>query len=71
VLRPGDAGRAIALFTSGANVIAVTAPIVTGYLVAWWGFTAAFVLAGVMLVLGACILLGLTRGGIGSAAKSA
>jgi len=36
VQRPGDAGRAIALFTSGANVIAVTAPIVTGYLVSWW-----------------------------------
>jgi ACS family glucarate transporter-like MFS transporter len=68
VQRPGDAGRAIALFTSGANVIAVTAPIATGYLVSWWGFTGAFVLAGVMLVLGACILLGLTRGGIGTAA---
>ena len=68
VQRPGDAGRAIALFTSGANVIAVTAPIVTGYLVSWWGFTGAFVLAGIMLVLGACILLGLTRGGIGAAA---
>lgn len=71
VLRPGDAGRAIALFTSGANVIAITAPIATGYLVSWWGFTGAFVLAGIMLVLGACILLGLTRGGIGTAAPSA
>jgi len=69
VAHPGDAGRAIALFTSGANVIAITAPIVTGYLVAWWGFTAAFLLAGAMLVLGAVLLLSLTRGGIGSEAR--
>ncbi len=72
VLRPGDASRAITVFTAGANVIGVTAPIVTGYIVgSSQSFNAAFLLVGVVLVIGAAILLGLTRGGIGSAALQA
>jgi ACS family glucarate transporter-like MFS transporter len=70
VQRPGDAARAIATMTSGSNVIGVTAPIVTGYIVgSSASFNNAFLLVGVVLVLGACLLLGLTRGGIGSAAR--
>jgi ACS family glucarate transporter-like MFS transporter len=70
VQNPADAGRAIATMTSGSNVIGVTAPIVTGYIVgSSASFNNAFLLVGVVLVLGACILLTLTRGGIGAAAR--
>jgi ACS family D-galactonate transporter-like MFS transporter len=69
VLQPGDSGKAIALFTSGANVIGVLAPIVTGYLVgASSRFDTAFLLTGAVLALGAVILMVVVRGGIGSAA---
>jgi ACS family glucarate transporter-like MFS transporter len=67
VRAPGDAGRAIALFTSGSNVIGVSAPIVTGYIVSSsQAFDAAFALTGAVLVLGAIILLVFARGGIGT-----
>jgi hypothetical protein len=33
VRNSGNASKALALFTSGANVVGVTAPIVTGYIV--------------------------------------
>ncbi len=63
---PSDSGKAIGLFTSGANVVGVFAPIVTGYLVGGsHGFNSAFVLTGAMLVLGAIILLTVVRGDIG------
>jgi len=72
VLQPGDSGKAIALFTSGANVIGVLAPIVTGYLVgASSRFDTAFLLTGAVLALGAVILMVVVRGGIGSAAEPA
>jgi MFS family permease len=67
VLHPADSGKAIAIFTCGANVIAVLAPIVTGYLVSASGrFDAAFVLTGIVLAAGAVILLTLANGPIGS-----
>jgi MFS family permease len=68
VRRPGDAGKAIALFTAGSNVIGITAPIVTGYLVgASKAFNAAFLVTGGILVIGAVILICFARGGIGRA----
>jgi MFS family permease len=67
VREPSASGKAIALFTSGANVIGVLAPIVTGYIVSSSSrFDAAFVLTGAVLALGAVILLVVVRGGIGS-----
>ncbi|HXX37540.1 MAG TPA: hypothetical protein VEP50_05200 [bacterium] len=54
----------------GSNLIGVMAPIVTGYIVgSSKSFDAAFVLTGVILLVGVVILLGLTRGGIGEAAE--
>jgi dipeptide/tripeptide permease len=69
VVRPADSGKAIALFTSGANVIGVMAPIVTGYLVSASNrFETAFMVTGAVLALGAVILLFGVRGKIGPAA---
>ena len=68
VVRPADSGKAIALFTSGANVIGVMAPIVTGYLVSASNrFETAFMVTGAVLALGAVILLFGVRGKIGPA----
>ena len=68
VRNPGNASKANAMFTSGANVVGVTAPIVTGYIVSSSkAFDAAFAFTGAMLVLGAIILLVFVRGGIGEA----
>ena len=51
---------------SGANVVGVFAPIVTGYLVGGThSFNGAFLLTGAVLVLGAIILLVVVRGDIG------
>ena len=67
----GNASKALALFTSGANVVGVTAPIVTGYIVSSSkAFDAAFMFTGAMLVLGAIILLVFVRGGIGETESS-
>jgi ACS family glucarate transporter-like MFS transporter len=69
VVHPGDSGKAIGLFTSGANVIGITAPIVTGYIVSSSSsFNAAFVLTGVVLAIGAAILFVVVRGEIGTRA---
>jgi hypothetical protein len=63
-----NASKALALFTSGANVVGVTAPIVTGYIVSSQkAFDTAFGFTGAMLVLGAIILFLFVRGGIGEA----
>jgi ACS family glucarate transporter-like MFS transporter len=72
VRNSGNASKALALFTSGANVVGVTAPIVTGYIVSSSkAFDAAFMFTGAMLVLGAIILLVFVRGGIGETGSSA
>ena len=69
VRNPGNASKANAMFTSGANVVGVTAPIVTGYIVSSSkAFDAAFGFTGGMLVLGAIILMAFVRGGIGDTA---
>ncbi|MFI4999309.1 MAG: MFS transporter [Reyranellales bacterium] len=71
VRRPEDAGTAVALFTLGANLVGVVSPIVTGYVVAATGnFNMAFVLTGIMLLLGVTVLLGMIKGGIGTAEPS-
>ncbi len=71
VRRPEDAGTAVALFTLGANLVGFVSPIVTGYVVAATGnFNMAFVLTGVMLLLGVAVLLGVIKGGIGTAEPS-
>ena len=71
VVRPADAGTAVALFTLGANLVGFVSPIVTGYVVQATGsFNMAFVLTGLMLLLGVAILLGLIKGGIGKADPS-
>jgi MFS family permease len=63
---PADAGRAFAFLVLGGNVFGLLAPIVTGYLVAATGsFVSAFVLAGVLALVGAVLSFGLTRSPIG------
>jgi ACS family D-galactonate transporter-like MFS transporter len=71
VVRPAYAGTAVALFTLGANLVGVVSPIVTGYVVQATGnFNMAFVLTGIMLLAGVVILLGMIKGGIGTAEPS-
>ena len=56
----GDAGRATGLLILGGNIFGILAPIVTGYVVQSTGnYDYAFVVAGVLLVVGAlsCLLL--------------
>jgi ACS family glucarate transporter-like MFS transporter len=63
---PADAGRAFAFLVLGGNVFGLLAPIVTGYLVAATGsFVSAFVLAGVLALVGAALSFALTRFPIG------
>jgi MFS family permease len=58
---PPDAGRAFAFLVLGGNVFGLLAPIVTGYIVEATGsFASAFVLAGVLALLGAVLSLVLT-----------
>lgn len=65
---PADAGRAFAFLVLGGNVFGLLAPIVTGYLVAATGsFVSAFVLAGLLALIGAALSFGLTRFPIGQA----
>jgi MFS family permease len=63
---PADAGRAFAFLVLGGNVFGLLAPIITGYLVQATGsFASAFVLAGVLALLGAAISLTFTRHTLG------
>ncbi len=65
---PADAGRAFAFLVLGGNIFGLLAPIVTGYIVQATGsFASAFVLAGVLALLGAVISLVLTRHTLGEA----
>ena len=58
----------MALFTLVANLVGFGSPIVTGYVVQATGnFNMAFVLTGMMLAAGVAILLGMIKGGIGTA----
>jgi ACS family glucarate transporter-like MFS transporter len=63
---PADAGRAFAFLVLGGNSFGLLAPIVTGYLVEATGnFNSAFVLAGVLALIGATVTLLLARTPIG------
>lgn len=63
---PPDAGRAFAFQVLGGNVFGLLAPIVTGYIVEATGsFTPAFLLAGILALLGAVASLQLTRHTLG------
>jgi ACS family glucarate transporter-like MFS transporter len=60
-------GSAIGWIQFGGNLFGLAAPIATGYIVAATGsFTSAFLLAGVLLVLGAVFTLTMTRRPIGA-----
>jgi MFS family permease len=57
-----DSGRAFAFMVLGGNVFGLLAPIVTGYIVETTGsFSSAFVLAGVLSLVGAGVSYSLTR----------
>ncbi|HTI81666.1 MAG TPA: MFS transporter [Acetobacteraceae bacterium] len=57
-----DAGRAFAFMVLGGNVFGLLAPIVTGYIVQITGsFSSAFILAGVLSLIGAVVSFTLTR----------
>jgi ACS family glucarate transporter-like MFS transporter len=59
---PANTGRANGLLVTGGNLFGVLAPIATGYVVAKTGsYDAAFVIAGVLLVVGATACLTMTR----------
>ncbi len=63
---PGDAGRAFAFLVLGGNTFGLLAPIVTGYVVAATGsFNSAFVVAGLLALIGAVAALALARGTLG------
>ncbi len=61
-----DAGRAFAFMVLGGNTFGLLAPIVTGYIVQATGsFSSAFVLAGVLSLIGAVASFTLTRHTLG------
>jgi MFS family permease len=61
-----DSGRAFAFMVLGGNVFGLLAPIVTGYIVEVTGsFSSAFVLAGVLSLIGAAVSFTLTRHTLG------
>jgi MFS family permease len=67
-----DSGRAFAFMVLGGNVFGLLAPIVTGYIVQATGsFSAAFILAGALSLIGALVSLTLTRHTLGEQTPSA
>ena len=61
-------GTAVGWVQLGGNIFGLAAPIATGYIVAaTHSFTSAFIVAGVLLVLGAMITLTMTRRPVGTA----
>jgi ACS family glucarate transporter-like MFS transporter len=63
---PADIGRATGLLILGGNIFGLLAPVVTGYVIKASGsFNYAFVIAGLLLLLGALAALFLTRRAIG------
>lgn len=63
---PADAGRAFAFLVLGGNSFGLLAPIVTGYIVGLTkSFSAAFIVAGVLALVGGVVALVFGRGAIG------
>jgi ACS family glucarate transporter-like MFS transporter len=57
-----DAGKATGLLVTGGNVFGMLAPIVTGYVIARTGsYEGAFFVAGGLLIVGAAVVMTLTR----------
>lgn len=57
-----DSGKVAGLLVFGGNIFGLLAPIVTGYVIAGTGsYNGAFVIAGVLLILGAAAALTMTR----------
>jgi ACS family glucarate transporter-like MFS transporter len=64
--KPQDVGVAMGFLVVGGNIFGLMAPIVTGYVVAETGhFDRAFMIAGLLLVVGATSILTLTRQALG------
>jgi MFS family permease len=60
-------GAAVGWIQLGGNIFGLAAPIATGYIVAATGsFTSAFLLAGALLVIGALVMLTMTRHPVGA-----
>ncbi|MBD8616891.1 MFS transporter [Pseudomonas putida] len=58
----GDVGRAMALVVVGGNIFGMLAPIVTGYVITAIGsYNWAFAIEGGLLVVGAIVILSMTR----------
>ncbi len=67
-----DSGRAFAFMVLGGNVFGLLAPIITGYIVAATSsFSAAFMLAGALALIGALVSFTLTRHTLGEATPNA
>jgi len=71
IRRPQDVGVAMGFLVVGGNIFGLTAPIVTGYVVAETGhFDRAFMIAAFLLVVGATSILTLTRHALGDASDA-
>jgi len=69
---PADSGRAFAFMVLGGNTFGLLAPIVTGYIVSATGsFASAFMLAGVLALIGAVVSFTMTRHTLGEEAPVA
>ena len=69
---PRDVGKAISMLVLGGNTFGIIAPIITGYVIqAFGGYNWAFVIAGVLLLIGALSALTMTRWIIVSAEEPA
>jgi MFS family permease len=67
---PRDIGKAIGLKTFGGNLLGMPAPIITGYVVAYFGsYNWAFLICGVVLIFGAAASLLMTRQPINRASE--
>jgi len=59
---PRDVGKAISVLVMGGNAFGIIAPIITGYVVqAFGGYDWAFIIAGVLLIIGAISASTMTR----------
>ncbi len=68
---PGNSGKASSIVVLGGNLFGAAAPIVTGYVVARTGsYNGAFAVAGILLILGAVLLLVMARKPIDQAAST-
>jgi MFS family permease len=62
LVNPQDIGKAVSLLLIGGNSFGLLAPVVTGYVIAITGsYNGAFVIGGVLLILGAVISFSMTR----------